>query len=299
MTPRDNKLRRHVVQASVFLAIGLMTSYLAAITLGIGATVGGLTSRPIRSAVFQSEAGPTQLVTSQAIGFTELNLSEARFARQYPSHSEDYYLGLWEQLQTPAELVPLPWWADDEDRMGTVENIRYRAVGFPLRMLIRKSPPHELTIFSQARGSSDSHVVVVAPDAEGYPDSIRAHVDHAPDPLQVSPVPSLVGFDGWRVLRVRRGTRTWDAFGAVYTYYSHEEIPLVPRLLPWLANGAILGLLLWLVFFAPFRLRLALRRRAGKCVKCKYDLTGLGTGEPCPECGRIEATGLFAPAPTA
>ena len=40
-----------------------------------------------------------------------------------------------------------------------------------------------------------------------------------------------------------------------------------------------------LVIRAPGAIRRLHRRRAGRCVRCAYDLRGLPAGAQCPECG--------------
>jgi len=52
-------------------------------------------------------------------------------------------------------------------------------------------------------------------------------------------------------------------------------------------NTVFYGSLWWLLLLAPRRVRQYLRRRASKCIKCKYDLTGIEADQPCPECGRV------------
>ena len=50
----------------------------------------------------------------------------------------------------------------------------------------------------------------------------------------------------------------------------------------FLVNTLFYALLLWLIFFAPFAVRRALRRRRGACEKCAYPI---GTSPVCTECG--------------
>lgn len=65
-------------------------------------------------------------------------------------------------------------------------------------------------------------------------------------------------------------------------------MPTVPIPLGMAGNTAIYAIAWWLLLLAPDRIVNALRRRAGKCVKCKYDLTGIDADQPCPECGRVD-----------
>ena len=80
-------------------------------------------------------------------------------------------------------------------------------------------------------------------------------------------------------------------------------IRIEPRTLPWmvsyvvglpvrpawpgfLANTAIYGSALWLVWITPRIARRWWRRRHGRCVGCAYDVRGVAQ---CPECGRAVA----------
>jgi hypothetical protein len=45
------------------------------------------------------------------------------------------------------------------------------------------------------------------------------------------------------------------------------------------------GALAWGLWRAPLAIRRGLRRRAGRCVKCGYDLRATPIGSRCPECG--------------
>lgn len=81
--------------------------------------------------------------------------------------------------------------------------------------------------------------------------------------------------------------------------YDTPYVPMQPRPTGLIVNTAFFSTLWWLVVFGPSAIRHTLRRRAGKCVKCKYDLAGIDADQPCPECGRVEAAGLVAPAPAA
>ena len=77
---------------------------------------------------------------------------------------------------------------------------------------------------------------------------------------------------------------------------------LLPFLQPW--SGRVLTLVivasgLGLVLFGLWRRRLSpgsgpgsspeAKRRIPRCSRCGYELTGLGSSAPCPECGRVTA----------
>lgn len=55
-----------------------------------------------------------------------------------------------------------------------------------------------------------------------------------------------------------------------------------------IVNTLVYALLLWLIFFAPFAARRALRRRRGTCEKCAYPI---GTSPVCTECGAAVVAG--------
>lgn len=62
-------------------------------------------------------------------------------------------------------------------------------------------------------------------------------------------------------------------------------LPFHPIPLGLTLNTVLYGLLWYVLIAMPRQLLRSLRHRAGKCVKCKYDLSGSEPGEPCPECG--------------
>ncbi len=60
-----------------------------------------------------------------------------------------------------------------------------------------------------------------------------------------------------------------------------------PKVILWpgfLINSFCYGLILWVVWSAPFATRRLIRKQRGKCVRCGYDLRGT-EHEVCPECG--------------
>jgi hypothetical protein len=61
-------------------------------------------------------------------------------------------------------------------------------------------------------------------------------------------------------------------------------------------NTAFYGGGIWLIWFAPGAVRRMFRRRRGACVRCGYDLRGVGN-VMCPECGG-ERTAVRTAAPT-
>jgi hypothetical protein len=112
---------------------------------------------------------------------------------------------------------------------------------------------------------------------------------------------------GWP-FRAFQGVRAWDGIvdvrGAVsywtptsafassgYLRIGQTEYPLAP-IWPGLALdiGMFVGLGV-LAFAARDTWRWVRRVREGQCPGCRYDLTGLQTGEPCPECGRATPGG--------
>ncbi|TVQ53682.1 MAG: hypothetical protein EA377_07485 [Phycisphaerales bacterium] len=65
---------------------------------------------------------------------------------------------------------------------------------------------------------------------------------------------------------------------------TERRLPLIPLLPGFLINTIFYALLLWLLFFAPFAARRALRRKRRLCEKCAYPV---GTSPVCTECGAV------------
>lgn len=66
---------------------------------------------------------------------------------------------------------------------------------------------------------------------------------------------------------------------------SRYYLPTMLDWLPMLANWLFWSVVLAILLLVPWAIRLLIawrRRRAGLCIRCKYDLTGL---DQCPECG--------------
>jgi hypothetical protein len=99
---------------------------------------------------------------------------------------------------------------------------------------------------------------------------------------------------GWLVGRA--GHHLWLRFAVLF---AGGQLFLLRLALIWAQGFAVIPVILWcyafmaIVPFAvigawlgsrPDRRRLELRRAAGLCMKCGYDLTGNTTGV-CPECG--------------
>jgi len=70
--------------------------------------------------------------------------------------------------------------------------------------------------------------------------------------------------------------------GAAANQTAGVFLPLRPLWPGFLINTVFYALLLWLLFFAPFAARRALRRKRRLCEKCAYPV---GTSPVCTECG--------------
>lgn len=63
-------------------------------------------------------------------------------------------------------------------------------------------------------------------------------------------------------------------------------LPIRPVWIPFTLHAATVWALLAAILWLPGRLKRKRRRSRGQCVYCAYDLRGLPTASPCPECGR-------------
>ncbi|MFG0307559.1 MAG: hypothetical protein ACF8Q5_15260 [Phycisphaerales bacterium JB040] len=284
-------------QMLVFFGLGLILSYSLAIALGIRAiTHGGI---PATTSTYNSEAGLNSRSTERMLGYTQLTLKKFTPRATWPLHGEDQYLGLWEEVHGPFEPIPLPWWADGSHTNGVQNSAVYRAVGFPLRMLIHQRTPddpsiwvsprskHKLATARQAAEKAEFPVGIVAPSEGMHLTIISPRLRRVPI---LKDAPTFT-FSSWSVLHVRGG----EAFLYRYTrnilVAVYKEITLIPHPVAWVVNAMVFTVPLLLLYFLPFRFRRNLRIRTGRCVRCKYDLSGLDTGDPCPECGRNPLSG--------
>ncbi len=89
----------------------------------------------------------------------------------------------------------------------------------------------------------------------------------------------------------RPGILGWIDRGIIIEHTSNTRrrtwaFPIRPSLPGFLINTLFYALLAWLPFGATGFTRRTLRRRAGRCVGCGYELAALLS---CPECGRPRA----------
>lgn len=68
---------------------------------------------------------------------------------------------------------------------------------------------------------------------------------------------------------------------------SDIDLPVIPHAPGLAANTAIYGATWALLIVGAVRTRRAFRGARGRCRACNYDLRGLTTDLPCPECGRL------------
>jgi len=98
----------------------------------------------------------------------------------------------------------------------------------------------------------------------------------------------------WEAVRASRGLDTGPFVDHVPDWRRGIRVgnlqawlPLVPHWPGLLANTALYGSAWALLLFGPGIIRRMRRRRAGRCVKCGYDLRG-STSTSCPECGHAD-----------
>lgn len=123
----------------------------------------------------------------------------------------------------------------------------------------------------------------------GYDDSRsppRGLVWTSPVPERSLPLNliNMTGIERWSHWRIGAFAMRWERGTAV-------GCEVFVRLPYWFVM-AVCGLPWMVVGVCAFRRRLAARR--GRCVKCGYDLRGLGVGAICPECGNERVMGRGA-----
>ena len=64
-------------------------------------------------------------------------------------------------------------------------------------------------------------------------------------------------------------------------------LPIAPIWSGLAFNTLFYGTIAWGLLFLPGTLRRWRRVRAGRCLKCGYDLKDLAARAACPECGRV------------
>lgn len=107
------------------------------------------------------------------------------------------------------------------------------------------------------------------------------------------PLPALVGERRITGANPTSGESVFDrdwTFGMRFAGDAQpRDAPFRPRLIGFTANTIVGAATCWLLLFAPFAARRALRRRRGLCERCAYPR---GSSEVCSECGatRVRAS---------
>ncbi len=97
--------------------------------------------------------------------------------------------------------------------------------------------------------------------------------------------------NGTETKTIRGGIGIWHPHNAEFKTSRGYGVTLPYRPI-WpglLANTAIFAAPWALLFIGIPLLRRVTRRRRGRCVRCGYDLRGMPSGAPCPECGLAAA----------
>jgi hypothetical protein len=77
----------------------------------------------------------------------------------------------------------------------------------------------------------------------------------------------------------------WGLPPSLTPYVHRWPLPVGPLWPGFALNTIFYAAIAWGLWQIPGAIRRRSRRRAGRCVRCGYDRTGLAPEAPCPECG--------------
>jgi hypothetical protein len=220
----------------------------------------------------------------------------------------------WSAVERRARGLWLIWWNELDAQFFSVAPTPRQYLQGSLRALLRQPPPepdpglpqsaeewtaYYRTYLEEAGVHNTDHPPAWGSFAKSSapPDHVRAGADHGfgwPRPAlwfrvegvkwfsldiaraRVFPTASATGIDGGYLLT--------DPSTLQIRGFNFRALPYRIHWPGLLTNTAFFAILWFLLLFIPAAARRALRRRAGRCLTCGYDLRGLQAG-PCPECG--------------
>lgn len=143
----------------------------------------------------------------------------------------------------------------------------------------RKAVPSWSRVFEPVAESLRAQSVMFIEDARGWPLlSLRSETTVTPE-VDYSPFPPSMGATSNDREQIRAGIRV-----AVERGSGRVVLPLLPIWSGFAFDTVLYGVLACAMLFGPGTLKRAIRRSAGRCPHCGYDLRGNESGM-CPECG--------------
>lgn len=213
----------------------------------------------------------------------------------------------------PRDWSSEAWWADNDARLGSPKAGRYFLRPHPLvttvdfRRIIFVGTMESLPYYRQnppppwsAIISSDMHegFEQVFTVATGWP--LRCfRGEHWISWREPVPAPPVFNFSSGQVLTAPSAPT--EKLKGLHSFTHHASsagyVPYMPMWAALLGNVGIFSAVWFAVLFTPGLIVRCRRRSTGRCEGCGYNVAGLATGAPCPECGFTRPAHASSPAP--